>query len=264
MRVRAWLLGGAISAVFGCGIAAIAACSSTTATTGVVPVTGITIPASALTSGFGCGTGDGQIYKYAAIVNDPPVGAVYDCFADAAFLNLNGPSDGGYVFNLSVFMYDKAAYDANASQINAAVGASNAAAALAQIPSTFTTSCTGTETLNLQTIAQCNPISSAGPGSLLVQTNAFSLADGGSIACRAGFTAAVGGTVDGGVFDDTGDASVAQCPGPLTLGPFPALLPASATITVLNNFFVVGTTTCRATIIPNGSTTAACDPLDLP
>jgi len=263
--VRAWVFGGAISALFGVGIAiGGAACSSTTTTTGVVPVTGITIPASVLTSGLGCGTGAGQVYKYAAALDDPTLGAVYDCFADAAFVNLVDTVDGGTFYTVHVFLYDKASYDANASQINAAVGASNAVSVLSQIPSTFVTSCTSTETLNIQTVAQCNPVVVGGPGSLQILTDSFPLSDGGAITCNAGFTAVVSGALDGGILLDAGDAATAQCPSPLTLGPYPALSQASAPITLLNGALEIGTTTCRATVTPNGATAAACDPLNLP
>jgi hypothetical protein len=83
------------------------ACSNVDASL-FAPLTGIDILADSLTAGRGCGTGKGQIYKYAAFVGIPPdngagfdagtdvagepleylTWGIYDCFADGIFANL--------------------------------------------------------------------------------------------------------------------------------------------------------------------------------
>jgi hypothetical protein len=55
------------------GACVVAACSTTTATTAYTPITGIEIKSAALVAGFGCGTGDTQVYRYAAVVSFAPV-----------------------------------------------------------------------------------------------------------------------------------------------------------------------------------------------
>ncbi len=253
-----------ISAVSGASLSAgLAACSDTTTAAGVIPLTGISIPASTLTAGIGCGTGAGQIYKYAAVVEDPAFGRVYDCYADAAFVNLGPQSDGGGLFTIDVFLYDAPTYNANAAAINADVGAVGAATELAKIPSTFMTTCTGTQIQNIQSVVQCAPVAAGGPGSLQIATNSFSLADGGALGCHNGFTSIVDAIVDGGVSPDSGIAT-ALCPDALTLGPFPPLTQVSTAITLLNGTDRVGTTTCRGSIAPKVSALAECDPLVFP
>jgi hypothetical protein len=259
VRVRVWVLAAAISAVS--GSIGLSACSSTVTPTGVIPVTGITIPAATLTSGLGCGTGAGQVYKYAAVVQDPAVGAVYDCFADAAFVNLLPQADGGGLYTLDVFLYDKATYDANASQINAAVGAAGGAQTLALLPSSYSTTCTGSQIGNLQTQALCAPISAGGPGFLQVSTSSFALPDGGTLACNSIYDAVYSGAFDGGFLTDAGAIPSALCPNTLTIGPFPGLTQVNAPVTLVEGLSPLATTTCHGKIIPRATSSATCDPL---
>lgn len=263
MRVRAWAVAGGISAVFGAAISlGVMACGSTTTTTGVY-LEGITIPATALTTGLGCGTGGGEVYKYAAVIVDPPTGAVYDCYASAAFQNLPTQADGGDNYTIDVFLYDQATYNANAAQINAAVGAPNGAATLAKIQSTYQTICTGTQTLNLQNVALCNSVSIA-PGSLQITTDSFPLADGGSLACGNGYNVVYDGAYDGGsAFVPEAGTVSAFCPNPITIGPFPANTQVSTPITLFQGAARVGSTTCQGTVLSSNTTSpATCDPLE--
>jgi hypothetical protein len=55
--------------IAGAGACAVAACATTAATTTYTPITGIEIPSAALVSGFGCGTGQTQVYRYAAALS---------------------------------------------------------------------------------------------------------------------------------------------------------------------------------------------------
>jgi hypothetical protein len=264
VRVWPWLLAAAISAVSGAALSiGLGACSSTVTTPGVLPLTSIVIRSSTLTSGLGCGTAGGQVYKYAAVVQDPALGAVYDCYADAAFANLAAQADGGGFYTIDVFLYDEPTYNANAAQINAAVGATNGAAVLAAIHSTYQTTCTGTLTLNLQTIAQCNAIP-VGSGSLQITTNSFALSDGGTLACNSIYDSVYSGAFDGGFLSDAGAIPSVLCPNALTIGPFPGLTPVNAPVTLVEGLSPLATTICHGTIVPSASTPATCDPLILP
>jgi hypothetical protein len=62
---------------------AVAACATTTATTTYTPITGIEIRSGSLVSGFGCGTGETQVYRYAAALSyqDEPGGNAPDAEA---------------------------------------------------------------------------------------------------------------------------------------------------------------------------------------
>jgi hypothetical protein len=55
--------------IAGAGACAVAACATTTATTTYTPITGIEIRSAALVSGFGCGMGQTQVYRYAAALS---------------------------------------------------------------------------------------------------------------------------------------------------------------------------------------------------
>jgi hypothetical protein len=86
------------------GAAWLAGCPATT-TTGIAPITAISVPISSLLSdsNLGCGTGPNDVYKYAVVVayadmpgypplsacpGAPIAGGVFDCFAQATFGNL--------------------------------------------------------------------------------------------------------------------------------------------------------------------------------
>jgi hypothetical protein len=58
-----------VGLIAGAGACAVAACATTTATTTYTPITGIEIRSAALVSGFGCGTGQTQVYRYAAALS---------------------------------------------------------------------------------------------------------------------------------------------------------------------------------------------------
>jgi hypothetical protein len=262
-----WLLSASAIAVSGAGVSAsLGACSSTTVNP-LIELNGITIPAASLTTGIGCGTGPGQIYKYAAVLTDPALGQVYDCFADAAFQIPVATADGGGLYTVDVFLYDQDAYNANATTINAAAGASNALPILTKVPATYLASCTATQTGNLQTVAQCTRVTATGPGSMQVATNSFALSDGGSLDCDAGYTSVVGASlVDGGLVsaNDSGAEPATFCPNTLNLGTFPALAHIDAPVTLLNIGSPVASTVCHAVITPNGVSPSTCDPLVVP
>lgn len=258
--MRVWTLFGSAAVALGIAIGAFA-CSSTPTTFGVVLATGITVRAASLTTDLGCGTGNGQVYKYAAVLADPAASGLYDCFADAVFVRLPPTGDGGGIYNVTVFMYDKATYDANAGAIQNAVAGADPATALGAIPASFTTTCTATQTLDVQTVAQCAPRSAGGPGVLRIETSSFTTADGGTLGCQVDFGLVsideLGGGADAGTINQT-------CPNEVVLGPFPALTQQAAHVTLVQGLTAIGSTTCRGTIAPSSGTTATCDPVATP
>ncbi|MEO8801254.1 MAG: hypothetical protein ABI551_25405 [Polyangiaceae bacterium] len=258
--MRVWTLFGSAGVALGIALGAFA-CSSTPTTLGTVLATGITVRAASLTTDLGCGTGNGQVYKYAAVLADPAAAGLYDCFADAAFVKLPLTGDGGGIYDVTVFMYDKATYDANAGAIQSAIAGADPATALSAIPASFTTSCTATQTLNIQTVAQCAPRSAGGPGVLRIETDAFTTADGGTLGCHVGFDIVSVDEIDGGA--DAGTINQ-TCPNEVLLGPFPALTQQAARVTLVQGLTAIGTTTCRGTIAPSSGTTATCDPVAAP
>lgn len=91
-------------------------------------VTSITIRATDVTSGLGCGTAPGQVYKYTVVAHpvDVPVDAgtpaksdlvrVADCFADTTLFNAI-VQNASYVLDVSLF--DKASFDTSSAAIAA-------------------------------------------------------------------------------------------------------------------------------------------------
>ena len=144
-----------------CSLLALAACSGTTDTTTTIsPVTQVIVRTDALLVGHGCGTGDNQVYKYAATIFDadkvPDGTGVYDCFADATFTNLTGSATGDYTFTLRIQAFSASTYAAQAGAIAGAVAAkdANALDALA----TWKTGCSATQQPNVQVLAVCDPL----------------------------------------------------------------------------------------------------------
>ncbi len=173
------------------------ACGTTGTTLTVAPITGITLRAETLTAGYGCGVKNGQVFRYLAVVlganpddaivadsslkrrDELLAASLYDCFADGQFIDL--PVSGGssdYV--LKAYLYDSAAYaaaggDARFNGIANRLGALRASvvadggadvrtaiqAELAAIPTThptFTTTCSGAQFPDVQSLAVCEPL----------------------------------------------------------------------------------------------------------
>ena len=150
------------------------ACSGTSATTGVPPVTGVVVRAETVTAGLGCGRGDGEVFKYAAVVLgrgpggafDQPVAAgVYDCFANAAFVEL--PLVGGSnEYEVQVYAFNERAYLASQASIDASTagdpaGAAASIATLRAASPTWTTTCSATQIEDVQALAVCAPVASS-------------------------------------------------------------------------------------------------------
>ncbi len=147
----------------GIGVGISVACTSPTGTTPTAtntastftPLTAIEVNAQSLFFRQGCGTGPGQVYKYAVVVLqksgytnacpgpdggadasddggdsgtpnlEPVVGAgVYDCFTDAVFNLVSVSTNFGTTneFDVDVDAYDLPTYEAQTSTITATVG----------------------------------------------------------------------------------------------------------------------------------------------
>ena len=150
------------------------ACGTTTTATGVTPVTGIVIRAESLVSGFGCGHGATQVFKYVAVVENVDAisdagifrfSNVFDCFADGTFVNLPASSTGNLTFSVHIYAYNEATYDAASTGglVNAVASDQFATAAPEFAPSapffpTWTTTCVATQQSNIVVLAVCGPL----------------------------------------------------------------------------------------------------------
>ena len=110
-------------------LATFMACTSDTTTLLTQPITGVTVQATSLLAGHGCGTGSSQVFKYAVVVNGVDAltasnngiplsqktynvfqaANLYDCFSDGTFTNLQA-SNGLFAYHLEVYAFDQAAY----------------------------------------------------------------------------------------------------------------------------------------------------------
>jgi hypothetical protein len=193
------------------GLAATVAlgCSTGTTTVTLTPITGIVVPASDLTSGRGCGSRDGELLKYAALVQavDPNLASggtgavlakgVYDCFADAIFTNLAYGADATLAYTVEIRAFDASQYAAQKDAVDALAnsGAVLDVAAFRALSGTRFT-CTATLRLDVLTKAAC-------AGDVPDAGDAGSATDGGD-AVDAGSAADAS---DAGDATDAGDAA---------------------------------------------------------
>jgi len=213
------------------------ACTSTTTTLPYTPITGIIILSRSLVDGYGCGTADagpGVIYRYAAVLTyAPPDGGtdasatqaftltnVFDCFADGVFENL--PTVEGSTFDLKIYAYTKASYDAAAlpptlgcmpgqSGDASCTPASQALTPSQQAAADWTTTCYATQQSGAPVLATCGPLEAVGvTGAVDASSGTSADASGGDAqsAAEASTDAASGddaGNADGAA---AGDAAV--------------------------------------------------------
>jgi hypothetical protein len=173
------------------GACVLAGCPTTAATTTFVPITGVVIKSAALVTGFGCGQGPTEVFRYVAVLNyavppdaaagsPTPVGQgspwtnVFDCFTDGVFENLPA-LNGNLDFTVAVYAYDQAAYEAaglppdlgcaaGAPPDGAACPLGNLAFSTAQAnQASWTTTCQATEQLGVPVLAVCAPLTSQFP-----------------------------------------------------------------------------------------------------
>ena len=264
---RAHLLSFAFALVLGC--------SSTGSTDALTPITGISVRAETLTAGRGCGRGPTQLFKYAVVVlgRNPQnlasfdtvmTGGVYDCFSDAQFINV--PASGGsFDFNIRVFAYNAAAYQAAGdAQVRAA--ALNPSS-LPRTNPTLTTTCVAQEFDQVLSLAACQPLvagsgavgAESQPASVVLAVGSFASASGTSVSCDASYTTVRYRADANGVPGTTTDT---PCKTTVTITP--AVAPASYVIQVAllrADGTVAGETTCGAETSAGLTSSATCQPL---
>ena len=193
------------------------ACNDSTSL-GIIPTTGIPIRAEALNAGKGCGAGPTQVFKYVVVVyryngsGDPQdrhnyttfqAENLFDCYVDGEFVSL--PNNvGNNIYRLEVYAFNKASYDASHVAIEGAVKSTNdtdttndqatSAPFKAALP-TWTTECTATQNDEVETLAQCDPLTpglggvddgQVKPTQIQLATDAFNLPDGRRAVCVPG------------------------------------------------------------------------------
>jgi hypothetical protein len=193
--------------------ALLSGCPTTSGALDITPITSIYIRSESLVAGLGCGTTGEQVFRYVAIAENTQdirdaadageravlaYGAVVDCFADGVFAELAPAANGALNYEISVYAFSKAAYDAHVPTIDAARGLVPPRVTLTQVEglkaaldpiSTYRTSCTATQQVGVPVLARCFPLEplDAGGG-----------ADGGDAGEDAGDAG------DGGDADDAG------------------------------------------------------------
>jgi hypothetical protein len=164
LAATAILTGGATCVLTGC--------PSTATTTGYTPITGIVILSSALVAGYGCGTGPGQIYRYAAIVyfatdggpQAPPLATnVFDCFTDGVFENLPVSDSGSQDFIVAIQAYNRGTFPPElacpADGGPCAARDPTARTLLADATrATWASTCTATQQQGIPVLAVCQPL----------------------------------------------------------------------------------------------------------
>ncbi len=122
-RRRALVAFGSLACA-GAALGVLVGCPNTASTTLYTPPTGIQIDSQTLVAGLGCGSGSGQVYRYAAVVGPavsdggfgtdgtPITSGVFDCFTEALFTNLPSPDGGPRDFGIDIFAYDRASFPA--------------------------------------------------------------------------------------------------------------------------------------------------------
>jgi hypothetical protein len=134
---------------------------------------------------------------------------VFDCYADAVFVNLPASAAGNLTFTVHIYAYDKAAFDAENANGVLAVAAENPATDGTGIADsnfvpgagftpTWTTSCVATQQSNIVVLAVCAPLA---PFS--------NVADAGVVEAGADASMLDAGPADANVSDaNVNDASV--------------------------------------------------------
>jgi hypothetical protein len=235
-RSRSWIAV-LIAAVAALLVGAVA-CNDTTAI-GFIPTTGILIRAETLSAGKGCGAESTQLFRYVVVVyrfnggNQDPKDArnsyttfqaenVFDCDVDGEFVSL--PNNvGNNIYRLEVYAFNKESYDKSRGPIEAAVRSTNdtdpandqaSSDPFKSALPTWSTECIATQNDEVETLAQCDPLSpglggignkSTKPTQISLATASFDLPDGRRAVCVPGAAP----VTDAGSDADAADAAEA-------------------------------------------------------
>jgi hypothetical protein len=291
-----------MGASLACGVvaaAAVGACAANTTTTGFTPITGIIIRSESLVAGKGCGTAPGQVYRYLAIVTyapddlgttrDPIAGAVFDCFADGLFSNLQpAPDTGSVSYVVTIYAYDAPSYPAADLQcyVDQTCAALPGACDATKLHALYTTTCTATQQQGIAVLADCNagdaglanageplaPLacnSTCGASKIAIPTDSFPLVDGGTIKCGANadydeafaFFAPEGGL--------PGQTPITSCGPPITIETAQPCTTYGIQVELQNSHAdggpaVVASARCSAKTWPTLTANASCSPATHP
>ena len=273
----------------------LAGCPAAATTTAYTPITGILIRSSSLVAGYGCGTGDDQVYAYAAFLKyvDGDAGAtgpvvysgVFDCYSDGIFSNLPTDDAGSLSFSLTIVAWNQASFPAALACGPGEVGEAGFTTCPGDSPDTLVndegtptwiTTCTAKQESGVSVLAVCTPLAPTGAAAndagtgdagaeadgpaageaVVVDTHGFVAADGGTLVCGADYQT-VRATYSGA---QSGIVS-AECPAPLSIAP-PTVAGGTYSLTVelLQSGTAVAQTVCQATASATAPTTASCAP----
>lgn len=282
-----WSLTAPLAAVATC---VLAGCPAADTTPAYYPITGIVVRSSSLVAGYGCGTGDGQVYKYAALLSytddgGPPGPVVYsgifDCYSDGIFSNLPGDDAGSLSFDLTVIAWNQASFPAALACDPDEVGEGGFTACPGDTPDTvasnegtpnWITNCTATQQFGASVLAVCAPLTAtgiggldAGPGdaadatstagqAILVDTHGFVMGDAGTLVCGTDFQS-VRATYSSGSQSGT---VTAECPAPLSITPTVAGGAYAITVELFQSGASVAQVACQATASATMPTAASC------
>jgi hypothetical protein len=253
------------------GILGLAGCAGAASGTALTPVTGILVRADALVSGIGCGTGDGQVYKYAAAITQVDqsthkhvsqhLGGVFDCYADGAFRQLLPGTDATLSFSVQIYAFDRAAYLAQDAQGSLERDASDWDRLQAYYPTYFTT-CTATQQQNVEVLAVCPPLSAPPETKIQIDTMSFPTTAGISLECNGAYSTVQASYTTG---DTSGDLTPVSCPAPLIVHRPRAPATYLFTLNLLNASMpprLVAKVHCHAATTPRADAVAVCDPAE--
>jgi len=237
----------------------------------LTPVTGILVRADALVSGIGCGTRDGQIYKYAAAITQVDqfgqnevsqrIGGVFDCYADGAFRQLSPGTYGSLSFLVRIYAFDRASYLAQDMSGSLEGNATDWDRLQAYNP-TYKTTCTATQQQNVEVLAVCPPLSAPPETTIQIGTGEFPTSEGISLQCKGAYATVQGSYTAG---DASGDLAPVSCPDPLVLHRPNAPATYDFALRLLDTSMPprsVAKVHCRASTTPRANAVAVCDPAE--
>jgi hypothetical protein len=162
---------------------ALAGCAQGATNVLYTPVTGIEVPAAAVTAGHGCGDGRDQVFAYGALVTQNPEGGtgdagvvasnVFSCFADGVFSNLPASDSGSESFAVSVLAFSQCSFNgfmdgglACPMGVTGNCPGEDAVLLESAIPfANWSTTCTATQVANVTVVAACQPLTPTDGGS---------------------------------------------------------------------------------------------------
>ncbi len=243
----------------------LACAGSTPSSTAFAPITGIVIRSDSLVSGTGCGKGDDEIFKYAAVVlqgSTPVAVGVFNCFADAKFADLQGSDAGSLSFDVKVYAFNSCAYEAQNTE-----GALDPARAdwtrIQNLKPTYLGRCTATQQQDVEVLAVCEPLAPVrGTATVQIDTVSFQNKAGKTLKCEDKAYRNVEAFFRAG--ESFGQLPPVTCPAPIIVS---AKAPATYTFDVhlldpSAGLFGVATARCRACTTPGLDTKATCEPAE--